>query len=105
MSQFQKEKKTNPFPWSEQEKEEPMVGAGVAIGLTGFALGAAALAVSINNSKKLDDIQDMLEDQNVMTCCESCGCNEDDDEPEDPGYEEAKEESGKSDLDMQLLNS
>lgn len=105
MSQYSKEKNGNKFPWSEPEKEEPMIGAGVALGLTGFALGAAALAVSMNNSKKLDEIQDMLEDHDAMTCCESCGCLEDDDEPEDPGYEEAKEESGKSDLDMQLLNS
>ena len=108
MSQFSKEKNMNSFPWSEPEKEESMIGAGVALGLTGFALGAAALAVSMNNSKKLDDIQDMLEDQDAMACCESCRCcedDEDDDEPEDPGYEEAKEESGKSDLDMQLLNS
>ena len=112
MSQYSKEKNGNLFPWSEPEKEEPMIGAGVALGLTGIALGAAALTVSMsnlvvsmNNSYKLDDIQDMLEDQDAMSCCESCGCCEDDDELEDPGYEEAKEESGKSDLDMQLLNS
>lgn len=101
-----------PFVIEVEEKDDDYYfekGVIAGLGIAGVVLSAAALTQTLVNKKKIDDLTDRVYD---LECTYDHDVDDepfpdycDDYDPDDPGYEESKEETGHSDLDNALLSS